>query len=116
MPADTSRLHELVYGISDGLFDPSRASILVRPVKGYVNAPVARDDVAQPKPGETSTVVDALANDTDIDSDPATLTHRRGARPHRDDRERPGAGRRSSTTRTPCRTSSRTRTAPGRWP
>ena len=43
-------------------------------MKGYVNAPVARDDVAQPKPGETSTVVDALANDTDIDSDPATLT------------------------------------------
>ena len=74
VPADTSRLHELVYGISDGLFDPSRASILVRPVKGYVNAPVARDDVAQPKPGETSTVVDALANDSDIDSDPATLT------------------------------------------
>jgi hypothetical protein len=73
VPADTSRLHELVYGISDGLFDPSRASILVRPVKGYVNAPVARDDVAQPKPGETSTLVDALANDTDVDSDPATL-------------------------------------------
>ena len=73
VPADTSRLHQLVYGISDGLFDPSRASILIRPVKGYINAPVARDDVAQPRPGETSTVVDALANDTDIDSDPATL-------------------------------------------
>ncbi len=73
VPADTSRLHELVYRISDGLFDPSSASILVRPVKGYVNAPVARDDVAQPRPGETSTVVDALANDTDVDSDPATL-------------------------------------------
>jgi hypothetical protein len=73
VPADTSRLHQLVYGISDGLFDPSRASVLIRPVKGYVNAPVARDDVAQPRPGETSTVVDALANDTDIDSDPATL-------------------------------------------
>ena len=73
VPADTSRLHELVYGISDGLFDPSRASVLVRPVKDYVNAPVARDDVAAPKPGETSTLVDVLANDTDIDSDPATL-------------------------------------------
>ena len=45
----------------------------MRPVKGYVNAPVARDDVAQPRPGETSTLVDALANDTDVDSDPATL-------------------------------------------
>ena len=73
VPADTSRLHELVYGISDGLFDPSRASVLVRSVEGYVNAPVARDDVAAPKPGETSTLVDALANDTDIDSDPETL-------------------------------------------
>ncbi len=74
VPADTSRLHELVYGISDGLFDPSRASVLVRPVKDWVNPPVARDDVAAPKPGEASTLVDALANDTDIDSDPETLT------------------------------------------
>ena len=73
VPADTSRLHELVYGISDGLFDPSRASILVRPVKDHVNAPVARDDVAAPKPGEGSTLVDVLANDSDVDSDPATL-------------------------------------------
>ena len=73
VPADTSRLHELVYGISDGLFDPSRASVLVRPVKDWVNPPIARDDVAAPKPGETSTLVDALANDTDIDSDPETL-------------------------------------------
>ncbi len=74
VPADTSRLHELVYGISDGLFDPSRASVLVRPVRDWVNPPVARDDVAAPKPGEASTLVDALANDSDIDSDPETLT------------------------------------------
>ncbi|HSO65754.1 MAG TPA: Ig-like domain-containing protein, partial [Ornithinibacter sp.] len=74
VPADTSRTHELVYGISDGLFDPSRASVLVRPVTDHVNAPVARDDVAAPKPGETSTLVDVLANDSDVDSDPATLT------------------------------------------
>ncbi|HMM94890.1 Ig-like domain-containing protein [Phycicoccus sp.] len=73
VPEDTTQLHRLVYGISDGLFDPSRASILVRAVKGYKNPPVANDDVAAPKPGETSTVVDALANDTDVDSDPATL-------------------------------------------
>ncbi len=73
VPADTTQLHQLVYGISDGLFDPSRASILVRPVKGYRNPPVATDDVAAPKPGETSTLVDVLANDTDVDSDPATL-------------------------------------------
>ncbi len=73
VPADTTKPHQLVYGISDGLFDPSRSSILVRPVKGYVNPPVANDDVAAPKPGETSTLVDALANDTDVDSDPETL-------------------------------------------
>ncbi|WP_308279545.1 Ig-like domain-containing protein [Phycicoccus mangrovi] len=73
VPDDTARVHQLAYGISDGLYDPSRASILVRPVKGYKNPPVANDDVAAPKPGETSTVVDALANDTDVDSDPATL-------------------------------------------
>ncbi|GIL34755.1 Ig-like domain-containing protein [Phycicoccus sp. DTK01] len=73
VPEDTSSLHQLVYGISDGLFDPSRATVLVRPVAGYTNPPVANDDVAAPKPGETSTVVDALANDTDVDSDPATL-------------------------------------------
>ncbi|MBM6401277.1 Ig-like domain-containing protein [Phycicoccus sonneratiae] len=73
VPADTTALHQLVYGISDGLFDPSRATILVRAVKGYLNPPVATDDVAAPKPGETSTLVDVLANDTDVDSDPATL-------------------------------------------
>ena len=73
VPEDVTALHQLVYGISDGLFDPSRASILVRPVPGYVNPPVANDDVAAPKPGETGTLVDALANDTDVDSDPETL-------------------------------------------
>ncbi|MGG5258995.1 Ig-like domain-containing protein [Phycicoccus avicenniae] len=73
VPADTTALHQIVYGISDGLFDPSRATILVRAVKGYLNPPVAVDDVAAPKPGETSTLVDVLANDSDVDSDPATL-------------------------------------------
>ncbi|MGL5911905.1 MAG: Ig-like domain-containing protein, partial [Phycicoccus sp.] len=61
------------YRISNGVFDPSRSTVLVRPVEGYVNPPVARDDVAAPKPGESSALVDVLANDTDIDSDPATL-------------------------------------------
>ncbi|QIM20701.1 fibronectin type III domain-containing protein [Phycicoccus sp. HDW14] len=73
VPDDTTAVHQLVYSISDGLFDPSRASILVRGIKGYLNPPVANDDVAAPKPGETSTQVTVLANDTDVDSDPATL-------------------------------------------
>ena len=62
------------------------------PVKDYVNPPVARDDVAAPKPGETSTLVDVLANDTDIDSDPATLRIVERPQPRRHGRERPGAG------------------------
>ncbi len=66
-------VHDFVYGITNGLFDPSRASLLVRGQKDYINPPTATDDVAKPKRGEASTVVDALANDTDIDSDPATL-------------------------------------------
>ena len=71
--AGGSGLHQLVYGISNGLFDPSRATVLVRSVVGHVNPPVANDDVAAPKPGESTALVDVLANDTDVDSDPATL-------------------------------------------
>ena len=73
-PAGSPTAHQLGYTISDGLFDPSSATILVNPVDGWVNPPTANDDVARPKPGETSTLVDALANDTDVDSDPSTLT------------------------------------------
>ncbi|MGL5863495.1 MAG: Ig-like domain-containing protein, partial [Phycicoccus sp.] len=73
VPGDATRPHQIGYRISNGVFDPSRATVLVRPVEGYVNPPVARDDVAAPKPGETSALVDVLANDTDIDSDPETL-------------------------------------------
>ena len=40
---------------------------------GHINPPIAQDDVAKATPGETTSVVDVLANDTDIDSDPATL-------------------------------------------
>ena len=112
VPPDTPR-PRLVYGISDGLFDPSRASITVRP-EGLRQPPVARDDVAQPKPGETSTLVDALANDTDVDSDPATL--RSSSCSTTGGSRRPAVRVRSSTTRTPCRTSSRTRTAAGDGP
>jgi hypothetical protein len=73
VPADPRKVHQFTYQITNGVFDPSRASVLVRPTEGFVNPPVARDDVAAPKPGETVTDVDVLANDTDIDSDPATL-------------------------------------------
>ena len=73
VPDEGAPVHDFVYGISNGIFDPSRASLLVRGQKDWVNPPTALDDVARPKPGETSTVSDVLANDTDIDSDPATL-------------------------------------------
>ena len=64
----------LAYGITDGLFDPSRAALSVRGQKGFNNPPTAVDDTAVPKPGETATTVDVLANDRDIDGDPSTLT------------------------------------------
>ncbi|WP_353951837.1 fibronectin type III domain-containing protein [Knoellia sp. S7-12] len=73
VPAEGAPVHDFVYGITNGLFDPSRASLLVRGQKDWVNPPTAIDDVAKPKPGVAATTVDVLANDTDIDSDPATL-------------------------------------------
>ncbi|WP_460460180.1 fibronectin type III domain-containing protein, partial [Angustibacter peucedani] len=63
----------LTYGLDDGLFDPSRTTLLVRGQKDFVNPPVAVDDVAKPKDLETSTLVDALANDYDLDGDNASL-------------------------------------------
>src|SRR6476661_789776 len=66
----------LTYGIDNGVFDPSRSTITVRPVAGFKNRPVAVDDTAKPKPGETSTLVDVLANDRDVDGDASQLTVR----------------------------------------
>ena len=63
----------LAYAITDGLFDPSRATLTVRGQKGFNNPPTALDDTAVPKPGETFTTVDVLANDRDVDGDPTTL-------------------------------------------
>ncbi|CAN7258691.1 Ig-like domain-containing protein [Knoellia sp. LjRoot47] len=73
VPEEGAPVHDFIYGISNGLFDPSRASLLVRGQKDFINPPVANDDVAKPKGGEAATTVDVLVNDTDIDSDPATL-------------------------------------------
>ncbi|MFC7490603.1 MULTISPECIES: Ig-like domain-containing protein [unclassified Knoellia] len=73
VPEEGAPVHDFVYGITNGLFDPSRASLLVRGQQDWVNPPTATDDVAKPKQGELATIVDALANDTDIDSDPGTL-------------------------------------------
>ncbi|WP_082569705.1 fibronectin type III domain-containing protein [Knoellia sp. Soil729] len=73
VPKEGAAVHDFTYGITNGVFDPSRASLLVRGQKDWVNPPTPNDDVAKPKGGEVTTTVDALANDTDIDSDPATL-------------------------------------------
>lgn len=73
-PEPGAQVQQFTYGLDDGLFDPSRAAVLVRGQKGFNNLPTALDDVAKPKPGETSTLVDVLANDRDIDSAPDTLT------------------------------------------
>ena len=66
-------VQHLTYGITNGLFDPSRASVTVVPTPGYTNPPVAVDDVAKPGPGETTTLVDVLANDRDVDGDRSQL-------------------------------------------
>jgi hypothetical protein len=62
------------YGISNGLFDPSKSTITVIPDPSAKNPPIAVDDTAKPKEGETSTVVDVLANDRDIDGSRESLT------------------------------------------
>ena len=67
VPAPQAGVQHLTYGISNGLFDPSRSTISVVPDPTAKNPPVAVDDTAKPTQGETSTVVDALANDRDID-------------------------------------------------
>lgn len=72
-PQPDAPTHQFVYGIDNGIFDPSRTTVLVRGEKGYINPPIAQDDVAKAVPGEPTSLVDVLANDTDIDSDPATL-------------------------------------------
>jgi hypothetical protein len=66
-------VQHIAYGINDGLFDPSHASVSVIPVDGWKNPPVAVDDTAKPKPGEKTTLVDVLANDRDIDGDRSQL-------------------------------------------
>jgi hypothetical protein len=67
VPAPGAGVQHLTYGIGNGLFDPSRSTISVVPDPTAKNPPVAVDDTAKPKEGETSTLVDALANDRDID-------------------------------------------------
>ena len=73
-PEPGAPVHQLTYGIDNGIFDPSRASVLVRGQKGWINPPTAVDDVAKPQPEQTSTDVDVLVNDYDIDSEPGQLT------------------------------------------
>jgi len=64
----------LAYGITNGLFDPSRSTLTVRGQKDFNNPPIAVDDTGEAKDGETSVLVDALANDRDLDGDRASLT------------------------------------------
>ncbi|MDN5795269.1 MAG: fibronectin type III domain-containing protein [Intrasporangium sp.] len=64
----------MTYGITNGLFDPSRSTVTVRGQKDFNNPPIAVDDTAEPKQGETSVLVDVLANDRDLDGDRASLT------------------------------------------
>ncbi|MFM6848353.1 MAG: fibronectin type III domain-containing protein [Terrabacter sp.] len=63
----------LTYGITDGLFDPSKSTLTVRGQKDFNNPPVAVDDTGIAKQGETSILVDALANDRDLDGEQSSL-------------------------------------------
>ena len=63
----------LTYGITNGMFDPSKSTLTVRGQKDFNNPPVAVDDTGLAKQGETSIVVDALANDRDLDGEQASL-------------------------------------------
>ena len=53
---------------------PSRSTLTVRGQKDFNNPPIAVDDTGMAKQGETSILVDALANDRDLDGDQASLT------------------------------------------
>ena len=64
----------LTYGITNGLFDASRSTLTVRGQKDFNNPPIAVDDTGTAKQGETSILVDALANDRDLDGDRASLS------------------------------------------
>ncbi|TPG17093.1 Ig-like domain-containing protein [Pedococcus bigeumensis] len=73
VPDAKAGVQHLTYGISNGLFDPSRSTIAVVPDPTAKNPPIAVDDTAKPTKDETSTVVDALANDRDIDGPQESL-------------------------------------------
>lgn len=74
VPDVKAGVQHLTYGIGNGLFDPSRSTIAVVPDPTAKNPPVAVDDTAKPTQGETSAVVDVLANDRDIDGTRESLT------------------------------------------
>ena len=60
----------LTYGISNGLFDPSRASITVRARRRATRTPRSPSTTwPSPRPARTPPLVDVLANDRDIDGD-----------------------------------------------
>ena len=65
-------VQHLTYGITNGLFDLPGVGD-GRPDAGPQEPPVAVDDVAKPKPDESTTLVDVTANDRDIDGDRSQL-------------------------------------------
>lgn len=72
-PEEDAGAKVLTYGITNGLFDPSRSTLTVRGQKDFNNPPIAVDDTGVAKQGETSIVVDVLTNDRDLDGDQASL-------------------------------------------
>lgn len=64
----------LNYAITDGLFDPSHSTLTVRGDREAQNPPTAVDDIAKLAAGQTSALVDVLANDRDVDGEPDQLS------------------------------------------
>jgi hypothetical protein len=63
----------VLYAITDGIGEPSVATITVRSQAGYDNPPIAYDAYADPQPGATTVEVDVLSRCADTDGDVGDL-------------------------------------------
>ncbi|GIG57801.1 ATPase AAA [Longispora fulva] len=73
-PDLTGRPLVLVYAVTDGIGQPSVATLTVHSQKGYDLPPLTRDTFAEPATGATTVTVDVLHQCGDPDGDPRDLT------------------------------------------
>ncbi|GAA2394891.1 fibronectin type III [Catellatospora methionotrophica] len=72
-PDEPGKAVVVVYAITDGIGEPSVATVTVRSQDDYNNPPIAYDAYADPAPGATEVEVDVLGRCADIDGDLADL-------------------------------------------